>query len=202
MPSRFAVCAAVFVSIALCGASLADTSRKTLQAFSSEQELSDLLAQFAQERKRRYEEERRKTAEELRLWRAENPGKPLGKPWIKHWIGPASNPFQQELVTDLEHDFDRPGIVKLRGHHLVILQRGRLFTVDIRGEQLKSVSSIDAFAPGTDPGRNSYDQVLLWGDAIAVIGRTFPGNEAINTEVGLFRISAAGELSHTATYHL
>lgn len=45
---------------------------------------------------------------------------------------------------------DEGGIVKRAGDHLVILRRGRLFTVRVGGDQLQPVSQLDAFAPGSD----------------------------------------------------
>jgi uncharacterized secreted protein with C-terminal beta-propeller domain len=76
-----------------------------------------------------------------------------------------------DSVTSVQHaGVDEGGIVKVHGDHLVILRRGRLFTIAIGDRQLKPVSSIDAFGPDVDPGRARYDEMLISGDTIAIIG--------------------------------
>jgi len=94
---------------------------------------------------------------------------------------------------------DEGGIVKLHGDHLVILRRGRLFTVAIGDGALKPISTIDAFGPDMDPQRAWYDEMLVSGDTIAVIGYSY---QREGTEIGLFNIDAEGQLSYRSTYHL
>ena len=106
----------------------------------------------------------------------------------------------KESVTNTQHQgVDEGGIVKVHGNHLVILRRGRLFTVAIGDEQLQPVSAVDAFAPGIEPIEAWYDEMLIAGDTIAVIGYSY-GRDG--TEVGLFNIDAQGKLSYQSTYHL
>ena len=105
-----------------------------------------------------------------------------------------------ESVTNTQHTgVDEGGIVKVHKDHLVILRRGRLFTVAIGNGLLRPVSSIDAFGPEIDPGRAWYDEMLISGDTIIVIGYSY---ERGGTEVGLYNIDAAGQLSYRSTYHL
>src|SRR6185369_6190469 len=94
---------------------------------------------------------------------------------------------------------DEGGIVKVHGRHLVILRRGRLFTVDIAARDMRPVAQIDAFGPGIDPRGAWYDEMLISGDTIAVIGYSYARG---GTEIGLFRISPDGGLAYKATYHL
>ena len=105
-----------------------------------------------------------------------------------------------ESVTNTQHaGVDEGGIVKLHGDHLVILRRGRLFTVAIGDGALKPISTIDAFGPDMDPQRAWYDEMLVSGDTIAVIGYSY---QREGTEIGLFNIDAEGQLSYRSTYHL
>ena len=105
-----------------------------------------------------------------------------------------------ESITNTQHaGVDEGGIVKLHGNHLVILRRGRLFTVAIGDGALQRVSSIDAFGPAMDPDGAWYDEMLISGDTIVVIGYSY---QRKGTEVGLFNIDAAGQLSYRATYNL
>src|SRR5207249_2638320 len=64
---------------------------------------------------------------------------------------------------------------------------------------LKPISAADAFGPEIDPRYTWYDEMLVSEDMIAVIGYSY---ERGGTEVGLFRIDRAGNLSYRSTYHL
>jgi hypothetical protein len=81
----------------------------------------------------------------------------------------------------------------------VVLRRGRLFTIDVRGARPRPVAAIDAFGPGLDPDGAWYDEMLVAGDQVVVVGYSYARG---GTEVGVFRIDSAGRLRHRATYHL
>lgn len=103
-------------------------------------------------------------------------------------------------ITNVQHaGVDEGGIVKLRGEHLVVLRRGRLFTIDVGGGRLDPVDAIDAYAPGIDAADDWYDEILVSGDDVVVIGYSY-GRQA--TEIGVFRIDDGGRLEHRATYQL
>jgi hypothetical protein len=105
-----------------------------------------------------------------------------------------------ESITNVQHaGVDEGGIVKLHGNHLVVLRRGRLFTVAIGDNSLKPVSTVDAFAPDIDPRGTWYDEMLVSDNTVAVIGYSY---ERGGTEVGLFNIDDEGTLSYRSTYHL
>ena len=105
-----------------------------------------------------------------------------------------------ESVTNVQHaGVDEGGIVKLHGNHLVVLRRGRLFTIDISGGRMRPVSALDAFGPDIDPDEAWYDELLVSDETVAVIGYSY---ERGGTEVGLFRIDRAGNLRYRATYQL
>jgi hypothetical protein len=107
---------------------------------------------------------------------------------------------EPESITNTQHaGVDEGDIVKLHGDHLVILRRGRLFTVAINESVLRPVSAIDAFGPDIDPDETWYDEMLVSSDTIAIIGYSY---QREGTEVGLFHIDAEGKLSYRATYHL
>jgi hypothetical protein len=111
---------------------------------------------------------------------------------------------KEDSVTNVQTaGVDEGGIVKVHGDHLVILRRGRLFTVrigaDPKSTDLKPVSTVDAFGPGIEPGGAWYDEMLMHGNTIVVIGYSYQRG---GTEVGLFDIDRNGGLSYRATYHL
>src|SRR5215216_4719692 len=106
----------------------------------------------------------------------------------------------REAVTNTQHaDVDEGGIVKVHGDHLVVLRRGRLFTVAVGDGALKPVSAVDAYAPEIDPGSTWYDEMLVSENTVVVIGYSYQRG---GTEVGLFDITDDGQLSYRSTYHL
>jgi hypothetical protein len=105
-----------------------------------------------------------------------------------------------ESVTNVQHaGADEGGIVKVHGDHLVMLRRGRLFTVSLAGGRLTPVDAVDAYERGIDPRGTWYDELLVSGETVAVIGYSYTRG---GTEIGLFRISPDGRLAHRSTYHL
>jgi hypothetical protein len=94
---------------------------------------------------------------------------------------------------------DEGGIVKRAGEHLIVLRRGRLFTLRVGGDQLQPVAMADAYAPGSDPRGAWYDELLVSGRQVVVIGYSY---ERGGTEIGLFELAGDGRLAWRATYHL
>jgi hypothetical protein len=105
-----------------------------------------------------------------------------------------------ESVTNTQHQgVDEGGIVKLHGDYLVMLRRGRLFTVDIGDRSLRPIAAVDAFGPGIDPRAAWYDELLVYGDKVVVVGYSY---ERGGTEIGVFHIDRAGGLRYLSTYQL
>jgi hypothetical protein len=105
-----------------------------------------------------------------------------------------------ESVTNTQHaGVDEGGIVKVHGNHLVVLRRGRLFTVAIGADALKPISIADAFGPDINPNDTWYDEMLISDDTIVVIGYSYDRG---GTEMGLFKINDRGGLTYQFTYHL
>ncbi len=109
----------------------------------------------------------------------------------------------QESITNVQTEgVDEGGIVKLHGNYLIVLRRGRLFTVDISSGGLRKVSSIDAYSPDIqlEGGWGTwYDEMLVSGNNLLVIGYSYDRG---GTEIGLFGIDDAGGLTYRSTYHL
>lgn len=165
----------------------------TLPAFGSEAELGAYLRRLAKEQRELY----RREAAEPTVLEMVLPDAPSAEAGVAQ---DASSRAEGESVTNVQHaGVDEGGIVKVHGDYLVMLRRGRLFTVAIGGNALQPVSAVDAFGPDVDPGGSWYDELLVSGDAVVVIGFSY---ERGGTEVGLFRIDAQGRLEHRSTYHL
>jgi hypothetical protein len=188
----------------LCGglAVAAPTSshaqQKTLTAFASEQELADLFKGWAEEYRKRQEAQARSRrdagqAQDM-VAKSEVAAAAPASP------GALAKSSANESVTNVQHaGVDEGGIVKVHGDHLVILRRGRLFTVAVKDKQLKPVSHADAYGEGIAPGGAWYDEMLMWGNTIAVIGYSYARG---GTEIGLFEISKSGQLAYKSTWHL
>src|SRR5262249_12101203 len=156
--------------------------KKTMRAFGSDQELAGYLRELA----KKQEQYVRRAAQ------------PMAEIATKD--GDSLGHTSADSVTNVQHaGVDEGGIVKVHGNHLVVLRRGRLFTIAIGGNALEPVSSVDAFAPDIDPRSTWYDEMLVSQDTIAVIGYSY---ERGGTEIGLFNIDSAGKLSYRSTYHL
>jgi hypothetical protein len=102
-------------------------------------------------------------------------------------------------ITNNQHEgVDEGDIVKQYGDYLIILRRGRLFTVNVGMGRLRPVSSVNAYGPGIDPDSAWYDELLVADGTVVVIGFNY---EVGATEVGLFNINDDGRLRYRATYH-
>jgi hypothetical protein len=198
MTNRIPVLAAVGC-IAFAAAGCAEATRtppapqaRTLPAFRSEEELGGYLRQWTRSRGR-------------------TSGGTVGNIEMETVPPPVTAPASADVsysgaaapgesVTNVQHaGVDEGGIVKVHGDHLVMLRRGRLFTVAIGDGALRPVSAVDAFGPDVDPDGTWYDELLVAGSSVAVIGFSYARG---GTEVGLFRIDGDGRLSHRSTYHL
>ena len=168
-------------------------AKKTMRSFGSEEELKNYFRQLVEEQRRA--QARRAKSEALAPAPAANQAAATGL--AKEADATAA---KDESITNTQHaGVDEGGIVKLHGDHLVVLRRGRLFTVAIGDNTLKPISSVDAFGPDVDPRYTWYDEMLVSADTVAVIGYSY---ERGGTEVGLFRIDRAGNLAYRSTYHL
>lgn len=103
------------------------------------------------------------------------------------------------ITNNQEAGVDEGGIVKNYRDLLVILRRGRVFTVSTAGGGLQPIDSIDAFPPGVSGQGDWYDEMLIAGDRVIVIGYSYRRG---GTEVNRFRISPDGRLRFEDAYHL
>jgi hypothetical protein len=128
------------------------------------------------------------------------PGAPAPAPVPAAAAQDAAGARADESITNVQHaGVDEGGIVKVHGDYLVVLRRGRLFTVRVGGGALEPVSAVDAFGPGIDPSGTWIDELLVAGDQVVVIGFSYARG---GTELGLFHLGTDGRLAHRATYQL
>ncbi|MDN2669853.1 beta-propeller domain-containing protein [Janthinobacterium sp. SUN026] len=171
--------------------------RKTLAPFASEQALSSYLQQLQARQAAQQREQQKLQGATAQYMAVPAPAPPAP---MAAKAAPAASAEAAESVTNVQTaGVDEGGIVKLHGKHLVMLRRGKLFTVQVGGKALQPVASLDAFVPGSDPSGSWYDEMLIDGDTVVVIGYSYSRG---GTEIGLFDIDGDGKLAYRATYHL
>lgn len=106
---------------------------------------------------------------------------------------------EPSITNNQEQGVDEGGIVKNRGDLLIVLRRGRVFTIDTSGGRMRRVDVIDAFPPGTSGQGAWYDEMLVAGDRVVVIGYSY---ERGGTEIVRFRLGRDGQLDFDDAYHL
>ena len=166
--------------------------KKTLRAFGSEQEMRAYFRQIAEEARR--DSERRGPSK-----MAESAASAPAADSVQANSNTRAKGENEESVTNVQHaGVDEGGIVKLHGDHLVVLRRGRLFTVAVGDGALKPVSAVDAFGPDIDPRNTWYDEMLISGDKVVMIGCSYElGGGIVRGEVnreaiGRCRVSPIG----------
>lgn len=112
-------------------------------------------------------------------------------------MGSAASP--ESITNNQTAGIDEGDIVKQSRGFLVVLRRGRLFTVRIASEQLQPVSMINAYGPGVDPGGTWYDEMLVTDGQVVVIGFSYRRG---GTEISRFTLDKAGGLHYRDTYQL
>jgi hypothetical protein len=163
--------------------------RKTMRSFKSEVELKEYFKKIQETRRRDSG-----VALDGVTSSSNMAGAPVEKSESK------SNDSEDDSITNTQHaGVDEGGIVKVHGDHLVILRRGRLFTIKVGDNSLKSVSSVNAYPPGINPSNDWYDEMLISGNTIVVVGYSYGRG---GTEINLFDISDGGRLAYRSTHHL
>jgi len=181
---RAAVAAAAAAIVLATSGTAGAAPRRHLQPFASDQEIAELFKRWAEEARARRDEARRSAGNIL-------PAAPqmgmLAAPAAKMAAESAA-----DSITNVQHaGVDEGGIVKRHGDHLVILRRGRLFTVRVGDRDLAPVSVADAYGAGIDPRGAWYDELLIAGDTIAVVGYSYARG---GTEIGPFDMPRDGPL--------
>lgn len=109
------------------------------------------------------------------------------------------DPQRGESITNNQvQGIEEGDIVKMHGDQLVLLRRGRLFTIRLGDAGLTTLSAVNAWGRGRPHG-DWYDEMLVDGDTVLVIGYSY---RAQATEVGLFDIDANGAIAWRDTMYV
>jgi len=169
-----------------------------LIAYDSEAQMREALERWQQRSQRQAGERRREAALAQDSAATTGVAKSMAAPATPAAVAEASS--ASESITNVQTaGVDEGGIVKRAGDFLIVLRRGRLFTVRVGGDALQPIAAIDAYAPGANPQGAWYDELLVSGRDVVVVGYSYARG---GTEIGLFEIEADGSLRYRATHHL
>ena len=175
-------------------------TRTNLERFESEDDLVAYLDELRKAKEKRYRAQASKSTADGFGGEGAVAEAPAAEPTASAPTEAAeeSKADADESITNTqEAGVDEGGIVKAHGDHLVVLRRGRLFTVKVGDRDLRPISKIDvAPAQGHDAW---YDEMLISDDTIVVVGYSY---QVGATEIGLFRIDGRGRLAHRDTFFL
>ena len=173
----------------------------TLLPYASEDEFSQALARWRSEAEKLQAERRRDLAPGGVAQSAPSASVPMAAPAAPMALAKsADSAGAAESITNVQTaGVDEGGIVKQAGDFLVILRRGRLFTVRIGGDSLVPAAMSDAYAPTVNPQGAWYDELLISGTTVVVVGYSYARG---GTEIGLFELAGDGALTYRSTYHL
>jgi hypothetical protein len=183
-------------------------SPSTLVAIKSEAELQERIATLKAARDARYaaqeaEFERRRQAIAAGT---EKPvpayGHPMPTPTLVKGPGWDSNfgsPYDGASAEPNSGEQYPLGFAKRVGDFLVVLRRGRLFSIRVDDKAMQAVSSVEALGPGLGGANTSFGGMLVSGNTIVVISDDFPRS---GTEIGRFRLSKDGHIQYRDTWEL
>ena len=202
----FAAALSLLTLVAACG-SVGSAPTRTLSAYTDDAELTGALDRWRSEAQRRQVDRRRDLALSLQSAPMVSPPPAPAPAAAPAAVGAAAKsaessagPAAADGITNVQTaGVDEGGIVKRAGDFLVVLRRGRLFTVRVGADALAPVAMTDAYAPNADPRGAWYDELLVSGSTVVVVGYSYARG---GTEIGLFELDPRGGLSYRATYHL
>ncbi len=102
------------------------------------------------------------------------------------------------ITNNQERGVDEGDIVKRIGDHIVLLRRGRLFTLSLPSDQspLRAVDYIDVAPEGEDIDA-WYDEILVHDRTIVLVGYSYDIDAVL---IRRFEMAPSGELSAGASY--
>jgi hypothetical protein len=110
-----------------------------------------------------------------------------------------ASPSRTSITNNQESDVDEGDIVKQYGRFLIVLQDGRLFSIDMgsRAAELKLADRIDVYSSAK--AEAWYDELLIHDNHLVVTGYNY-GEDA--TEINVISVDEAGKLALEARYYL
>jgi hypothetical protein len=179
-----------------------DADRHRLKPFESPEQIARVMASVEEARRVAHEKELAQLRAQCREWAKSDVAITIecSSPIVQTVT--VSGAKAQAITNNQHAGVDEGDIVKRQGDVLIVLRRGRLFTIGIGGSQLDSLAVADAFGPASDgiePDHTWYDELLVWQRTVIVIGYSYKRG---GTEIGLFDLDDDGGLEYRTTYHV
>ena len=192
----------IFVVVVCCGCApqFRRTPSPTLAPYTSSAELHRAMDRVVKAREIERARERAQWRKECLKW-SKGKGGSCDNVLMETVTVSSANPIVESITNNQHAGVDEGGIVKRQGDLLIVLRRGRLFTIHIGDGQLDFVDAADAFGADDLPDSDQawYDELLVWNDTIVVVGFNYGRG---GTEIGLFDLGPNGTLGHRETYHI
>ncbi|HUJ45980.1 MAG TPA: beta-propeller domain-containing protein [Rhizomicrobium sp.] len=170
---------------------------KTLRAFKSDDEIRDFLKRHMPKRGRVG------VLNAPMAMLAEPPAPPpppsASADKVETVVSAGAPASADRITNNQEAGVDEGDIVKKRGDILVVLRRGRLFTISLAHGRMQPVGMINAYPPGVDARDDWYDEMLIHDDRIIVIGYSY-GRGGV--EINRFHLGGDGHLAFEDAYQL
>ena len=104
------------------------------------------------------------------------------------------------ITNNQMRNVEEGDIVKQIGHHLLVLQDGRIFVIDIRGGDGRRLALADRMNVYRDARHHMwYDEMLVFGDRILITGYSYRENA---TELSVFRLDQNGRLGREGVFYV
>lgn len=167
-----------------------------MERFDSDEEMAAYMTEIL----RREEERRAQYEEDGDYMMVQESAEPMAA------SADSEAPANEEITNVQEAGVSEGGIVMNVGDHLVMLRRGRLYTVDVaHSGEARAIDSMRVAPTEELNSRVWYDEMLVRGDRIYVVGYRFGarifdgdrrrGNFSGATEITSFTIDKEGALS-------
>lgn len=113
--------------------------------------------------------------------------------------GSRVQPKNASITNNQKAGVEEGDIVKQVGNFLLVLQDGRLFSVDL-GRGAGGLRVADRVNIYRDPKSDTwYDEMLVTGDRVLITGYSY---DLSATELSLFRVGETGRLESLGTFHM
>lgn len=106
----------------------------------------------------------------------------------------------QPITNNQEAGVDEGDIVKQIGPYLLVLQDGRIFSIDTRGGRGRRLRLVDRADVYRDPSSDAwYDELVVHDDRVIVTGYTYSGRAS---EIAVFRVGRDGRLAPQGAFRI
>lgn len=114
--------------------------------------------------------------------------------------GSRVNVVNPSITNNQMKGVEEGDIIKQINNHLLILQNGRIYVVDIRANKAGKLALADRMNVYLTPRDDSwYDEMLVFGDRVLITGYSYGADATLLT---VFRLSDRGKLSREGRFYL